>query len=159
MRYLLCLVTLLPMLLIFSFNAAAETVSLYANLDDSSSQANLLADLMVNDPDYDPADQYNIVRVGQYDYRCYFGKDLENGDIICLQYQPSYQQTPSRISRYSVNSLYIIQNGYYFTGNTPGSARSQIVEEFNFKQIVIIGISAIVILFGFKTFRKNSLLL
>lgn len=137
------------------FPVSSETVSLYGSVDDSNSTVNLLSDIMVNDQAYDPLDDYVILRVGQYDYRAYFSSDLDGDEIICLQYTPAYQYTPAQLSRYSVNNLEIIRNGYIYAGNTPGSARSSSVSQFNFQQIVIFSVVFIIILIGFHFFRKR----
>lgn len=69
----------------FAFPVSAETVQLYASVDDSNSTVNLLGDVMRNDPAYDPYNQYAILRAGERDYRVYFGRDISKSSI-CYTY-------------------------------------------------------------------------
>lgn len=126
-------------------HAYADTVNLYANLDDSNTSCNILIDAMYNDPAYDPYNQYAVIRAGEYDYRVYFGKDLSGGDLVYYQYTPAQYQNPASISRGTANSLTINRHGYYFVGNVDGALSSQQAE--NYKTGVIISMAAIAIVF------------
>lgn len=137
-------------------HALADTVNLYANLDDSNTSCNILIDAMYNDPKYDPYNQYAVMRTGEYEYRVYFGDDLSGSNLVYYQYVPAQYQIPASISRGTANSLTINRHGYYFVGNVEGSLSSAQAE--NYKTGVIISMAAIAILFVilFVRFRHSE---
>lgn len=141
-----------------AFNAIpvyAESVNLYASIDDSNSTANLLGDLMRNDSAYDPYNEYVILRAGERDYRCYFGPDLQESSI-CLTYIAGSMGSPASLSRRVVSSgLSIVQNGYWVVGNIEGSVASSSIETYKTNYVLVIVALAIVIFLLFKFFRRE----
>lgn len=144
-------------IMLFSATSYADTVSLYANIDDSSSQCNILIDAMRSDENYDPYNEYVVLRAGDRDYRVYFGPDVKNKVAVWYKFTPSYQQAPASLQRGITNgSLTINDNGYYYVGNITGALASAQAESY--KLGVIITVAAIIIVFVilFKMFRKGS---
>ena len=143
--------------IIFSiFPAFADTVSLYSNIDDSNNVCNLLVDAMRNDAQYDPYNEYAVVRAGEFDYRIYFGKDLSGSDLVYYRYIPQSYGISASIQRGTASSLSITKNGYYYVGNTEGALASASAE--NYKLGAVISIAVVVILFFvlFRFFRKSE---
>ena len=143
-------------IMIFSLHVFADSVSLYANIDDSSSQCNILIDAMKNDPGYDPYNEFVVLRAGERDYRIYFGKDVLNGFTIYYKLTPAYGQTPASLVRGSSNGLNITKNGYYYVGNIEGSLASSQAETYKMGFIIMVAAIVIIILILFKIFRKGS---
>ena len=144
-------------IVLFSVVSFADSVSLYSNIDDSSSQCNLLIDAMRSDQTYDPYNEYVVVRAGDRDYRIYFGSDLDQSVAIYYRYTPQYQTMPASMTRGSTNgSLTIIDNGYYYVGNIPGSLSSAQAESYKLGAIITVCGIIVVFLILFKVFRKSS---
>lgn len=141
-------------ILALRFYSSAETFSLYSSLDDSSNQAKVLADLMVNDQDYDPFDQYVIFRAGDNDYRCYFGKSI-SGNVVGYRYQQANYGQPATITRLKSSNINITSNGYIYCGNVSGSARMATAATHNFQFLVPILLIMVIIILIFRTFRKK----
>lgn len=136
--------------------ALADTVNLYANIDDSSSQCNMLIDVMRSDTNYDPYNQYAVVRAGEYDYRIYFGADLSDSELTFYKYVPSRQGTPASLTRGTANNLTINKNGYYYVGNVEGALASAQAEQYKLGAVITICAVFIVLLMLFRTFRKSE---
>lgn len=151
--FILCISCLSIMFVVLVY---ADNVTLYANIDDSSSQANLLVDFMRNDPNYDPYNEYCILRSGEREYRCYFGKSLNGSDLTLLQYTTSYQLIPAQLNRFTGRSLNINKNGYYYIGNVEGSSASNQVEQYKMGSILTMAAIAALFLILFRTFRKSE---
>lgn len=150
-----CIVALF--LLFFSrIYAFADTVTLYANIDDSSNTANMLVDVMRNDAAYDPYNEFAVVRAGEYDYRVYFGKKLSGSDLVYYRYTPSTYGSPASIQRGTARSLSINKNGYYYVGNTEGALASAAAENYKVGAVVSIAVVVIVFFVIFRTFRKTQ---
>lgn len=133
----------------------ADNVSLYGSLDDSNNIANLLGDVMRNDPAYDPYNEYVIVRSGEREYRLYFGEDLSKSSVK-YTYIPSYMANPASLSRSNVNnSLDIISNGYTYVGNINGSLASSSVDNYKTNYVLSVCAILIVIFVIFKIFRRE----
>lgn len=144
--------------LIFAFilPASAETVQLYASVDDSNSTVNLLGDVMRNDPAYDPYNQYAILRAGERDYRIYFGKDISESSI-CYVYVPAYLNNQASINRRVVGSgLTITKNGYWFVGNIDGSLASSSIDNYNSNYVLGVVLLVVVLFIIFKMFRRHK---
>lgn len=144
--------------LIFAFvlPASAETVQLYASVDDSNSTVNLLGDVMRNDPAYDPYNQYAILRAGERDYRVYFGKDISKSSI-CYIYTPSYYNVQASIDRRIVSSgLNISKQGYWFVGNIDGSLASSSIDNYNSNYILGVVLLVVAVFLIFKIFRRHK---
>ena len=105
----------------FVLPASAETVQLYASVDDSNSTINLLGDVMRNDPAYDPYNQYAILRAGERDYRVYFGKDISKSSI-CYTYTPSAYNVQAKWDAFDnpevMHQITDLQVLDYICGNT-----------------------------------------
>lgn len=155
-KFLIRVAAIIILCFLCSICAFADNVSCYGNIDDSNNICNMLTDAMQNDTKYDPFNQYVVLRAGEYDYRCYFGKDLSKSDLVCYRYIPSTYGTPASLSRSLVSSLTIINNGYYYVGNVPGSLASANSE--NYKVGVVVSLSIVAILFFviFRFFRKSE---
>ena len=138
------------------FPAFADTVSLYSNIDDSNNVCNLLVDAMRNDSQYDPYNEYAVVRAGEFDYRIYFGKDLSGSDLVYYKYTPQSYGISASIQRGTASSLSITKNGYYYVGNTEGALASASAE--NYKAGIVVSAAVIVLVFFviFRTFRKTE---
>lgn len=143
-------------MVIFAPIGVADTVSLYANIDDSSSQCNLLIDAMRSDQAYDPYNEYAVVRAGEYDYRIYFGEDLNGSQLVFYRYQPSRQGIPASLTRGTASNLNINNNGYYFVGNIPGALASAQAEQYKLGAVITVVGIVILILILFKLFRKSE---
>ena len=120
-KRVICVLLILPL---FLLPAAADTVTLYNNIDDSNSTCNLLIDAMRSDRSYDPYYQYAVVRSGEYDYRIYFGPDLAGSDLVYYRYIPGTYGSSASMSRGTASSLTINRNGYYYVGNVDGALSS-----------------------------------
>lgn len=138
------------------FTVWADTVNLYANLDDSNTNCNILIDAMYNDPKYDPYNQYAVMRTGEYEYRVYFGEDLNGSELVYYQFVPAQYQTPATLSRGTASSLTINRRGYYFVGNVDGALSSSQAENYKVGAIITIAAIIIVFLLLFRTFRKSE---
>lgn len=144
------------LIFVFSVSAHAETISLYASVDDSSGSVNMLGDLMRNDPEYDPFNEYVICRTGERDYRLYFGKDLDEFSI-CYIYQTSAYNVPATLSRRSVNDgLNINKNGYWYVGNIDGSLASQSIDTYKTNYVLVVLLIVITLFVIFKVFRRHQ---
>lgn len=139
-----------------SITVYADTVSLYGNIDDSNNVCNLLVDAMRNDSNYDPFNEYAVVRAGEFDYRIYFGEKLSNSDLVYYMYIPASYGSQARIQRGTASSLNINSNGFYYVGNTSGSLASASAE--NYKAGIVVSVAVIVIVFFviFRIFRKTE---
>lgn len=136
--------------------ASAETVQLYASVDDSNSTVNLLGDVMRNDPAYDPYNEYAILRAGERDYRVYFGKDLSESSI-CYTYIPSQYNVQASIDRRIVSSgLTISKQGFWFVGNIEGSLASSSVDNYNTNYIFGVVLLIVTMFIIFKMFRRHK---
>ena len=144
------------LILCFVLPASAETVQLYASVDDSNSTVNLLGDVMRNDPAYDPYNQYAILRAGERDYRVYFGKDISKSSI-CYIYTPSAYNVQASIDRRIVSSgLNISKQGYWFVGNIDGSLASSSVDNYNSNYILGVVLLVVAVFLLFKIFRRHK---
>lgn len=133
----------------------AETVSLYASVDDSSSTINLLTDIMRNDPSYDPYNQFVALRSGDHEYRIYFGADLTK-QSVCYTYTTSYMQNPASLIRSTVDSgLTVNKNGYLCVGNIAGSSASALADEYKTHTVLAVLAILFVILWIFHMFRRQ----
>lgn len=144
------------LIITFVLPVGAETVNLYANIDDSSSQSNLLIDAMRSDQAYDPFYEYVVLRSGEYEYTCYFAPDLSKSNIVKLTFVPSRSGLPASLSRSTVSSLTINKHGYYYVGNVPGALSSAQAESYKLGAIVTMAAIAIIVLILFKIFRKSE---
>lgn len=146
----------LCMIFAFVLPASAETVQLYASVDDSNNTVNLLGDVMRNDPAYDPFNQFAILRAGERDYRCYFGKDISKSSI-CYVYTSSAYNVPASIDRRIVSSgLNISKRGYWFVGNIDGSLASSSIDNYNSNYILGVVLLVLAVFFIFKIFRRHK---
>ena len=140
----------------FVLPASAETVQLYASVDDSNSTVNLLGDVMRNDPAYDPYNQYAILRAGERDYRVYFGKDISKSSI-CYIYTPSAYNVQASLDRRIISSgLNISKQGYWFVGNIDGSLASSSVDNYNSNYILGVVLLVVAVFLIFKIFRRHK---
>lgn len=141
---------------VFAFPVSAESVQLYASVDDSNSTVNLLGDVMRNDPAYDPYNQYAILRAGERDYRVYFGKDISKSSI-CYTYIPSAYGVQASIVRRVVGSgLSISKQGFWFVGNIEGSLASSSVDNYNSNYILGVVLIIVALFILFKLFRRHK---
>lgn len=144
------------LILCFVLPASAESVQLYASVDDSNSTVNLLGDVMRNDPAYDPYNQYAILRAGERDYRVYFGKDISKSSI-CYIYTPAAYNVQASIDRRIVSSgLNISKQGYWFVGNIDGSLASSSVDNYNSNYILGVVLFVVAVFLIFKIFRRHK---
>lgn len=135
--------------------ARAETVSLYASVDDSNATINLLTDIMRNDPSYDPYNQFIAFRSGDHEYRIYFGADLTKNSV-CYVYTTSYMQNPASLIRSTINSgLTINKNGYMCVGNIAGSTASALADEYKTHTVLVVLAILFVILWIYHIFRRK----
>lgn len=146
----------LALILGFVLPASAESVQLYASVDDSNSTVNLLGDVMRNDPAYDPYNQFAILRAGERDYRVYFGKDISKSSI-CYTYTPSSYNVQASIDRRVVSSgLNISKQGYWFVGNIDGSLASASVDNYNSNYVLGVVFMVVAVFVIFKMFRRHK---
>lgn len=136
--------------------AYADNITLYSSIDDSSSQANLLTDIMRNDRNYDPFNEYAIVRAGERDYRIYFGKNLDENELTMIQYIPAYQLQAAQINRSINKSLSVQKNGFYYCSSREGSPGSKLVDDYKLGVIITGCAIIILVLFIFRIFRKSD---
>lgn len=149
------LLVVITMSLLFIVPVKADSVSLYASVDDSNNTVNLLGDIMRNDPAYDPYNEYVIVRSGEREYRLYFGEDLSKSSVR-YTYIPSYMANPASLSRSNVNTnLDIISNGYTYVGNINGSLASSSVDNYKTNYVLSVCAIILVIFVIFKIFRRE----
>lgn len=152
LSFTLCIVIFFSMPAI----ALADSVSLYSNIDDSNTYCNILIDVMRSDIDYDPYNEYVVVRAGEYDYRIYFGENLNGSELVYYRYQPTRQSIPASLTRGTASNLNINKNGYYYVGNVPGALASAQAEQYKLGAILTVAAIVILILVLFKLFRKSE---
>lgn len=155
-KYIISFVLSCFIFLSMGITAYCDNVTLYSSIDDSSSQANLLTDIMRNDSNYDPFNDYAIVRAGERDYRIYFGSDITGDTLTCIQYIPSYQMQATQINRFTNRSLSINKNGFYYCGSVEGVPSSKLVDDYKTGIVVVVAAIVILTLFIFKIFRKSD---
>lgn len=135
----------------------AENFTLYSSVGINDTNTRNLIAIYQNCPDYDPFNEFEVARVGQYDYRIFYGKDLDNGDYQYFSYYGI--QSGAGVRYYygggSGSNLYLDKQGYVTVGNVVNSLSSPEASEFKFQYIVISCILFITILIIFKTFRKR----
>lgn len=141
-------------IVLMTVSAGAETVTAYANIDDSNSVCNLLVDAMRNDEKYDVHNQFECVRTGEYEYKIAFAKKLSD-EVTIIRYIPATYQTQAQVTRYTSSSWLCNRNGHTIVGNTKGSLASSTAETYGFQWVLIVAVTAILILIAFKLFRKT----
>lgn len=145
------------LLAFFPCVALGVSVTPYSSIDDSSSYANLLTDLYVNQADYSPKKDFVIIRVGQYDYTLYYSEDFES----TTQYiSVSAYQGRQNISFGSVSSLNISNpSDYNIVGSISGTSCSKLANDFKFQYIIIavaILVSVLLLLRLIKRVRPSG---
>ena len=155
-KMMMAAVWILLTVIVSTVTVCADNVTLWGNLDDSSSQANLLVDAMRNDDNYDPFADYWIVRAGERDYRIYWGKDINDNNLTCIQYISQYQTQPAQLIRTTGKSLNITKNGYFYCSSDSGQPASKLVEDYKLGIVIVVAVMVILILLIFKTFRRSE---
>lgn len=150
---LVAMLVCLPMF--FAIDAYADTVVPYGSVDDSNSVVNLLTDVMRSDTQYDPYNEYLIVRTGEREYSLYFGKKLSEGAVRYV-YVQQYAQQPSSLTRSVVNSVSLTSNGYVCVGTSQGQARSSLAEDYKTKSVLIVASVTVLVVVLFGRFRKSE---
>lgn len=141
--------------LVLSISCFAYTVTPYADLTSSSGTANNLIDLYRNESDYDPLQEFAVFRESQYVYTLFYGSKLSES-FKYIRFTQAHNTLPQSYSFGSGSNLQINDNGYLFTGNIPGSVRSDRADSYFFRFIVILGVTFIVLILIFKTFHRRA---
>lgn len=135
----------------------AESFSLYSSVGINDTNTRNLIAIYQNSPDYDPFYEFEVARVGQYDYRIFYGKDISNGEYKYFSYY-GINQGASGIRYYfgggSGSNLYLDKNGYVTVGNVENSLRSSEADSFRY-QYVMISCAIILLIFVFFRFMKK----
>lgn len=139
----------------FVLIAHGESFNLYSSVGVNDQNTKNLIAIYQNSPNYDPFYEFEVARVGQYDYRIFFGRDIDSGDYEYF----SYYGVPNG---YNVNYYYgggtgsnllLNKNGYITVGNVENSLKSADAESYKFQYTVIAILFLITILFSFHIFR------
>lgn len=157
MKKLISALLVFGFIFLFVFSASAESFSAYGSVTDSSSQVNILLDAYFNQSDFDPFAQYIIIRVGEYDYRLFYGSDLTASGVKFLDYSRyssgsynyEYRLTSGQLS----GSLSYSLGNYTAVGNIPGTLQSSDFRSSQFHYVALYILIAFIILFAFSLFR------
>lgn len=130
--------------------------TLYGSLQPNDSIVNNLVSVYINEPDYDPFNEYIVFRSGQYDYHLCYSQSL-SGDYKDIHYYAV--QNGYNLNYYveviSGSELAITYNGYQTCGNVQGSYSVERANNYKFQSITITLSIILVIAILFKTFRKR----
>lgn len=135
----------------------AENFTLYSSVGSNDTITRNLIAIYQNSPNYDPYYEFEVARVGQYDYRLFYGADISDGQYNFYQYVgvPSSSGINYFYSGGNGTNLYLDKRGYVTVGNVENSLSSSEANTFKF-QYVLLALSFIVtIFFIFKTFRQT----
>ena len=150
-----CLACLLVFFWLFLLTGFAESFNLYSSMSSSDSIAQNLIGLYLNQDDFDPFNQYYCCRVGQYDYRLFYAKNLAEY-YKYIRYSAVSGQGPAYVYQYDYGSgsdLQINTGGYVGVGNIEHSVLSDKAENFKAGYVIIALWFLITIFVIFKVLR------
>ena len=136
----------------------AENFTLYSSVSSSDIQVKNLIGIYQNSPEYDPYNEFEVARVGQYDYRIFFGHDLDAGVYTYLQYygyQTGYGSISWGYAGGTGSNLYIDKNGYMTVGNVQNTIKSPDAETFKYQYVLSAVAILVAVVFLFKSFRQK----
>lgn len=133
---------------------AAYTVTPYGDVTGSSSIANNLVDLYRNGTDYDPLQEFAVIRESQYVYTLFYGEKLSRS-FNFIRYTQAHNTVPQSYSFGSGSNLQINDNGYLFTGNISGAAASERADGYMFRFLIILAFTFLLIIVIFKVFHRR----
>lgn len=151
----LCTIVLIGFLVAcFSIISFADSYSLYGSLSASETIANNMVGLYMNQPDYDPYNEFFVFRNGQYSYLLVYGKNLADSyNYIGYEGQQTGYQINYHYTFGSGDNLSINNNGYVGVGNLEHSIKSDKAEQFKFQYVSIVLLILLVLFVMFKVFR------
>lgn len=156
LSFCLLLLFLVSLLSAFSFPVFAEQFSLYSSVSPSDTIVKNLIGIYQNSPDYDPYNEFEVARVGQYDYRIFYGRDIDSSDYSYFQYYGVQSGVGAVNWAYAGgvgSSLHLIKLNYMTVGNVVNTIKSSEAESFKF-QYVALGLAFFaLIIFLYKVFR------
>lgn len=152
---LLLVALVLLLLLVCSPIGLAEEFTLYSSVGVNDTNTKNLIAIYQNSPNYDPFYEFEVARVGQYDYRIFFGRDLDSGEYEYFQYYgiPDGYNVHYYYGGGVGSNLLLNKNGYITVGNVQNSLKSNDAESYKFQYTVLAILFFITILFGFHIFR------
>lgn len=155
--FLLLLVLLLVAFSVTLINASAANYALFSSVSASDSSVNNLMSLYMNEPDYDPFNQYFCGAFGQYDYYLFYSPNLaEDYKFIRYYRQQVGNGYQYRFEHGTGSNLQIITNGYLGVGNVENSASYFTERQFGFFYVITVLLLVITPLVIFRTFRRRQ---
>lgn len=154
--YVLFCVLFLFLLLFTSAIGYAENYSLFSSLNPEDNIAKNLVGFYINQPDYDPYNEYYCCRTGQYDYYLFYGRSL-SGDYKYIHYY-GVQNGYNLSYFYSVgggSNLIISSNGFIGVGNIENSIISDKAENYKYYFVITILLFLICFVLIFKFFKVH----
>ena len=140
---------------LFVIPASASSVSLFRDVNSDSSISNRLIDIYRNQSDYDPQQDYVVYSSDQYSYTLAYG-DLENS-YNYIRFTQAHNYFPASYSFGSASQLSIVDNGYAYVGNVPGSQRSDRADSYAFRFLLVIAVSFLLLLTIFKIHKRVNM--
>lgn len=133
---------------------AAYTVTPYGDVTSSSTTANNLVDLYRNESNYDPLQEFAVIRESQYVYTLFYGEKLSQS-FDYIRFTQAHNSVPQSYSFGSGSNLQINDNGYLFTGNISGAAASERADGYMFRFIIILAFTFLLLIVIFKVFHSR----
>lgn len=157
MKNIIIFIVIISCFIFLTSPALAATYTLYGSVTDTTSQINVLIGILQNQTDFKIGYQYLAARIGEYDYRLFYGEDLTD-DFLYIdysRYNTSQYNYEWRLSYGSGSNLNIVSNNYTYVSNTPGGIYKSIEQNIYYKWAVYI-IPLIAILLIFYLFRPSK---
>lgn len=151
MKKLVVSFLVLCLIIVFSFSSFAVTP--YGGVTENTSQVVILLGVLYNDPSFDFFQDFLVLRVGEYDYYCYF-----NIDGSSAHYYRYYATSSGYNSTWNLTSGYTSdfsfdQNGYTVVGNISSSLSPASYRSLFYQSILQYCVPFIALIFGFFVFR------
>lgn len=149
--------SLLCILVSVSLSSYAENFTLYQSVGTNDTITRNLIAIYQNSPEYDPFYEFEVARVGQYDYRLFYGKDISSGDYNFYQYVgvPTTSGINYQYSGGTGSNLYLEKRGYMTVGNVENSFSSPEANQFKFQYVLIVFTFLFAVLALFKIFKQK----
>lgn len=142
--------------LLTPFAAQAETINAYASVDDSSNVANLLTDVMRSDSEYDPYNEYAIIRVTDTQYVLVFAPKLSGNRVVKYTYTIQTMGQPATIYRTITSNVTVNRGSYICVGNLQGFATSALSEQYKTQYVLVVLAVVIVIYLMIRHHKKSE---
>lgn len=155
MKKTITIVTVVMIMIICVMNTYAETVTAWSTLSPTNGTVTTLLDIMRNDEEYDPYNEYEAVRISETQYVLYFGSKLQGENVVKYIYTTGTYGTIPTLTRVKTRDVHINRQGYFTVGNTQGAQASEKVETYKY-QYVVIAIGFVLIIYVMIRHHKKT---